>query len=76
MGTTRQYIEGAVLKFEERAFEEQPFIEARAVDIASSNGRQAMREYLTDYTNRFARSAMQEWWELGDQFFTMFARGW
>jgi len=75
-GATRQYIEGAVMKFEERAFEEQPFIEARAVDLAKSDGREAMREYLTDYTNRFARSAMQEWWELGDFFFSMFARGW
>lgn len=75
-GTTRQYIEGGVQKFEERAFEEQPFIDARAVDLANSEGRESMREYLTDYTNRFAHSAMQEWWELGDFFFSMFARGW
>ena len=33
------------------------------------------REYLTQYTNDFARAAMQKWWELGDEFWTMFARG-
>jgi len=75
-GQTRDLIEGAVQKFETQAIEEQPFVEATAVELLNGEGRQAMRQYLTDYTNRFARSTMQEWWELGDQLFTMFARGW
>jgi len=75
-GQTRDLIEGAVLKFERMAIDEQPFVEATAVDLLNGEGREAMRQYLTDYTNRFARSTMQEWWELGDQLFTMFARGW
>jgi dipeptidase len=75
-GVTREYIEGAVRKFEVQAIDEFPFVEATAVELLNAEGREAMRRYLTDYTNRFARATMQEWWELGDYFFTMFARGW
>ena len=35
----------------------------------------ACRVFLTQYTNDFARAAMNKWWELGDLFWTMFARG-
>jgi hypothetical protein len=42
------------------------------------NGNQLPPEYqefITRYTNDFARAAMSRWWELGDTFWTMFARG-
>lgn len=34
-----------------------------------------VKEYLTKYTNDFARAAMHKYLELGDKFWTMFARG-
>lgn len=33
------------------------------------------RKFLTQYTNDFARAAMNRWWELGDQFWGMFRMG-
>ena len=36
---------------------------------------EGLKKYLTQYTNDFARAAMNKYWELGDQFWTMFARG-
>ena len=33
------------------------------------------KEFLTRYTNDFARAAMSKYWELGDDFWTMFSRG-
>ena len=38
-------------------------------------GVKKAREYLTKYTNDFARAAMDTYQELGDKFWTMFARG-
>jgi len=35
----------------------------------------AYQEFLTQYTNDFARATMSKWWELGDKFWGMFARG-
>ncbi len=34
------------------------------------------REFLTRYTNNFARATMQKWWELGDFLWAGLARGW
>jgi len=78
-GRTREYIEGGVKDFEDRMFAELPFVEKKALELYNNEVYEKeptkYREYLTQYTNDFARAAMQKWWELGDQFFTMFARG-
>jgi dipeptidase len=34
------------------------------------------REFLTRYTDTWARATMQRWWELGDLFWAYYARGW
>jgi dipeptidase len=78
-GWARQYIEGAVQEYEERAFEELPLIEQRALELKRSEGGDdpmAYRQFLTRYTDGFARATMQRWWELGDFFWAAFARGW
>jgi dipeptidase len=78
-GWARQYIEGAVQEYEERAFEELPLIEQRALELRRSEGGDdpmAYRQFLTRYTDGFARATMQRWWELGDLFWAAFARGW
>jgi len=87
-GYTRGYIEAAVMEFEDRAFNELPSIEKIAVEMYNKekgmapemdeNGNPMAPEYqkfITRYTNDFARAAMSRWWELGDTFWTMFARG-
>jgi dipeptidase len=87
-GVTREYLEGAVAEFEEKAMREIPLIDQKAVElynkekgkesVLDENGNPVPPEYrvfLTKYTNDFARAAMSEWWELGDRFWTMFARG-
>ena len=78
-GATREYIENAVMDFENKAFDELPDVERKALELYKSDkddpAHTKSREYLTDYTNNFARAAMNKWWELGDLFWTMFARG-
>ncbi len=78
-GQTRKYIEDAVQQFEDKAFTDLPAIEKKAAELLNNKdkeaGKKACRTYLTQYTNDFARAAMNKWWELGDQFWTFFARG-
>jgi dipeptidase len=78
-GTTREYIEKAMNEFEEKDFSDLPGIEQRVQEMlkkdGSDEGHTNVREYLTTYTNDMARAAMVKWWELGDQFWGMFARG-
>ncbi len=42
---------------------------------ASKENPVKVQEYLTKYTNDFARASIHKYWELGDKFWTMFARG-
>lgn len=78
-GITKRYIDGAVQEFEERAFNDLPDLEKKALEIYKAEGSnpdgKKLREYLTKYTNDFARATMHKYVELGDQFWTMFARG-
>jgi dipeptidase len=77
-GRTKKIIDGAVKEFEDGAFSELPDLEKRALEIFKAEGSnpdsKKLREYLTKYTNDFARAAIQKYIELGDQFWTMFAR--
>lgn len=77
-GSTRKYIEDGIREFEERAFMELPDIEKRFMQMRQSEDSDAAtrcREYLTQYTNDFARAAMGKWTELAETFWAMFARG-
>ncbi len=78
-GATRQIMEDAIAEFENRGFMELPAIEKVALEMlkndSSEAGRQKVREFLTRYTNDFARASMERWNELGDTFWGMFARG-
>jgi dipeptidase len=78
-GGTRKLMEDEIAAFESRAFLELPAIEKMALDMLgkdnSEQGRQKVREFLTRYTNDFARATITKWNELGDQFWGMFARG-
>jgi dipeptidase len=79
-GATRKHIEAAVAEFEDQAFIELPMIEKKALQLFDSEDSDQLagikaREFLTKYTNDFARSTIDKWRELGDTFWGMFARG-
>ncbi|MFO7617240.1 MAG: C69 family dipeptidase [Bacteroidales bacterium] len=87
-GRTRTFIEEGVKELEDKAFDEIQIVDKRAAELyKASKGKapetdergnpkpEEYRVYLTQYTNDFARIAMARWEEMGDLFFTMFARG-
>ncbi len=78
-GDTKEYVEGAVKGFEDKAFTELPVIEEKILELykngKSEESVNKVKKYLTKYTNDFARAAMHKYWELGDKFWGMFARG-
>lgn len=87
-GRTKPIIDQGVKEFEDKAFIEIPMMDKKALEMYNAvKGKEpekdergnlkpaAHRVFLTNYTNDFARAAMAKWWEMGDQFFTMFARG-
>jgi dipeptidase len=73
-GVAREYIESAVREFEEKALAELPDLEKKVLELYKADPELA-KKYLTKYTNDFARAAMNKYQELGDQFWTLFGRG-
>lgn len=78
-GRAGQHIKDAVKEFEDRAFSDLPDIEKKVLALLkkghSEEDLAKAQEYLTKYTNDFARATIHKYLELGDQFWTMFARG-
>lgn len=78
-GKTKDMIEETIREFEDRALADLPFVEKKALEFygrgESEEDLLKVKKYLTKYTNDFARAAMSKYWELGDKFWTMFARG-
>jgi len=74
-GRAKSYIEGAVKEFEEKAFMDLPDIEKKAIELYKNGEVDKLNEYLTKYTNDFARAAINKYWELGDKFWIMFKWG-
>lgn len=78
-GEAGKFIEETVKEFEEKAFVDLSYVEKRALEIYKSEEPEKsvaqLKEYLTKYTDDFARATMHKYWELGDKFWTMFARG-
>ena len=72
-GQTRKYIEDGVMEFEDKAFSELEYVEKTFLKLQKEDPVKA-REFITQYSNDFARVAMQKWWELGDHFWSLFAR--
>jgi dipeptidase len=76
-GAAQPYIEAARTELEDKAFGELPDVERKAMEILKSKdgGPEACAKFLTSYSGDFARAAMRKYWELGDTFWGMFARG-
>ena len=79
-GDGKEIIEPVVSEFENRAFSEIDYIEQKALELLKKDEANAKkgiqtqlcREFLTDYSNNFARSAIDKWWELGDDLWVKF----
>lgn len=78
-GTAGEYIEKAIKEFEDKAFMELPQVEKKAFELYNSGKSEEdiakAKQYLTKYTNDFARAAIHKYWELGDTFWGMFRFG-
>ncbi len=74
-GATRGDIEEGVAKFEKKAFNEMPELEARAAKLIKEGKSQEAREMVTEYVHDFCGATQQYWWDLGDKFWMLFARG-
>jgi dipeptidase len=78
-GQAKEHIEKAINDFEEKAFADLPEIEKKVLELysdgKSEEGILKAKQYLTKYTNDFARAAINTYWELGDKFWAFLARG-
>ncbi len=78
-GTAREYIENAIKEFEGKAFMELPQVEKKALELYNGGKSEEdiakAKQYLTKYTNDFARAAIHKYWELGDTFWGLFKFG-
>ncbi len=85
---TRSLVENATMEFEEKAFTELPLMDKIAADLYKADkGKEPEKdergnlkplkyqEFITHYTNDFARATMTRWDELYEQLWTMYARG-
>jgi dipeptidase len=72
--TTRKTIEENVTHFEDKAFEELPFLEQKVKQAVLNGDRKLASKLTTDYTIDFTRATLQKWWELGDQFWGIFGK--
>jgi len=78
-GEGQKVIKPLVMEYEDKAFEEIGFIENKALEllkkdrINGDNGKETSlaREFLTRYSNDFARSTVNRWWELGDELWVL-----
>jgi dipeptidase len=78
-GQAKEYIESALREFEEKAFSELPAVEKKALELYNGGNTEEdilkAKQYLTKYTNDFARAAINKYQELGDIFWAFLARG-
>jgi dipeptidase len=78
-GAAGQYIEDTIKEFEDKAFMELPLVEKKALELYNGGKSEEdvaeAKQYLTKYTNDFARAAIHKYWELGDTFWGMFRFG-
>ncbi len=78
-GDTKKIMEDTISEFENKAFADLPLLEKKILEITNSKTPDkepfTVNQYLTKYTNDFARAAIQKYLELGDKFWGIFCRG-
>ena len=79
-GQGKNIVEPVVAEFEDKLFDESEYVETRAKDLyekdqenaKNGNPTQLCKEFLTQYSNNFARAAEDRWWDLGDELWVKF----
>ncbi|GHV51904.1 dipeptidase [Bacteroidia bacterium] len=74
-GATKNTVQTAIAHFEDKGQRELPFVEAQYAKLLQAEGKAKADEYLSGYTADFIGAAMLRWKEMGDSFWSMFARG-
>lgn len=73
-GEGQKVIKPVVMEYENKAFDEVDFVEQKAAELYKEDPMLA-REYLTRYSNDFARATVNRWWDLGDELWVKFRWG-
>lgn len=79
-GEGKKVLEPIVAEYEEKLFSEAEYVEKRAMDLwkidqkNAKNGKETTlcRDFLTQYSNDFARFTIDRWWDLGDELWVKF----
>lgn len=78
-GENQKIMEEVVREFEEKAMAELPLVEKKVLEIMNSKTPEkeplTVNQYLTMYTNDFARAVLEKYRELYEQFWAKYARG-
>ena len=74
-GLTKDEMKSARKRFVEKGVTELPFVENRYNEIMNTEGEEAARKFLTDYTAEFVGAAILRWDELAKKYWTQFSRG-
>ncbi|MCH5319510.1 MAG: C69 family dipeptidase [Paramuribaculum sp.] len=74
-GQTKDEMTAARRRFIEKGNREMPFVTDQYSKILKEEGSDKARQYLTDYTADFAGAASEKWRELGNRYWSRFARG-
>lgn len=74
-GKTKEIVLGHVRSFEQKAFDEMPGIENKAVKLLKEGKTEEAYKYLTNYTYNFSGATTQRWKEMEHTFWNMFGRG-
>jgi dipeptidase len=74
-GLTKDIMKEAMAHFVEKGQTELPFVESQYAKVLQSQGPEKANEYLTGYTADFVGATLLRWKEMGDTFWSMFARG-
>lgn len=63
-GNARKILEKNLLHFERKGLEELPMVEQRYAELVKSQGEEAAKAYLTDYTKDFIGATLLRWDEM------------
>jgi dipeptidase len=62
-------------QFEDTLFTQQPQIDAQALHLLKTQGKQALQQYLTDYLRDFSNETLDAWTKLRDELWYTLIRG-
>lgn len=74
-GVTKDQIQSGMSHFVDKGQMELPYVEKRYQELVKTQGEDAAKAFLTNYTADFAGATMLRWKEMGDSFWARFARG-